>query len=118
LRQALARYPHADEFVWVQEESMNMGGWTFMEPRLRAMGWTAKYIGRDSSASPATGSRKVHVREQRELVDAAIVGEAPHLVRGLPADVAKTEPAGNRSPEGREVEPEPKLPEVGVPSSR
>ena len=93
LRQALLRYQHADEFIWVQEESMNMGGWTFMEPRLRAMGWTAKYIGRDSSASPATGSRKVHLREQKELVDAAIIGEAPHLVRALPADVTKPEPA-------------------------
>ena len=76
---------------------MNMGGWTFMEPRLRAMGWTAKYIGRDSSASPATGSRKVHLREQKELVDAAIIGEAPHLVRALPADVTKPEPAESQA---------------------
>jgi len=118
LREALGRYQHAEEFVWVQEESMNMGGWTFMEPRLRATGWTAKYIGRDSSASPATGSRKVHVREQKELVDAAIVGEAPHLVRGLPADVAKAETAGNLSMADREVESKSNLPEVGVPSSR
>ncbi|HMC89192.1 MAG TPA: hypothetical protein VKI17_06575, partial [Gemmataceae bacterium] len=93
LRQALVRYQHAEEFIWVQEESMNMGGWTFMEPRLRAMGWTTKYIGRDASASPATGSRKVHLREQKELVDAAIIGEAPHLVRALPADITKPLPA-------------------------
>jgi 2-oxoglutarate dehydrogenase E1 component len=90
IRQALGRYHEAEEFVWVQEESMNMGGWTFMEPRLRALGWTAKYIGRDASASPATGSRKVHLREQKELVDAAIIGEAPHLVRAVAADVKRT----------------------------
>src|SRR5262249_46020025 len=32
LRRALGRYRKAQEWVWVQEESLNMGGWTFMEP--------------------------------------------------------------------------------------
>jgi 2-oxoglutarate dehydrogenase E1 component len=76
-----ARFRKAREWVWVQEESLNMGGWTFMEPRLRALGLQVKYIGRDTSASPATGSRTVHLREQRELVEAAFGGPAPHLVR-------------------------------------
>ncbi len=44
------------EWVWVQEESQNMGGWSFMEPRLRALGYPVEYVGRDASASPATGS--------------------------------------------------------------
>ena len=56
----------------MQEESQNMGGWTFMEPRLRAMGFAVEYVGRDASASPATGSLQVHKREQEELVEAAI----------------------------------------------
>jgi 2-oxoglutarate dehydrogenase E1 component len=67
--------------VWVQEESQNMGGWAFMEQRLRAMDREPAYVGRDASASPATGSKEVHVREQKELVEAALHGEAPHLVR-------------------------------------
>ena len=65
----------------MQEESQNMGGWSFMEPRLRALGYPAEYVGRDASASPATGSHEVHKREQEELVEAAIRGAAPHLVR-------------------------------------
>jgi 2-oxoglutarate dehydrogenase E1 component len=81
LRRALSRYRKAEEVVWVQEESQNMGGWWFMEPRLRAMGRPAEYVGRDASASPATGSHEVHKREQEELVEAAVRGEAPHLVR-------------------------------------
>jgi 2-oxoglutarate dehydrogenase E1 component len=81
LRRALARHRKASEWVWVQEESMNMGGWTFMEPRLRALGYTVQYVGRDTSASPATGSYHVHVREQKELVAAAVGGAVPHLVR-------------------------------------
>ncbi|HXG09077.1 MAG TPA: 2-oxoglutarate dehydrogenase E1 component [Gemmataceae bacterium] len=83
LRRALARYRKAKEWVWVQEESQNMGFWTFMEPRLRAMGYEVRYVGRDASASPATGSYQVHVREQKELVEAAIAGQVPHLVRAV-----------------------------------
>ena len=82
LKQVLDGYRKAREWVWVQEESQNMGGWTFMEPRLRQLlGRTVEYVGRDASASPATGSLAVHHREQRELVEAAIDGRVPHLVR-------------------------------------
>jgi 2-oxoglutarate dehydrogenase E1 component len=80
LKAVLARYRRAREWVWVQEESQNMGGWTFAEPRLRAMGFPFEYVGRDASASPATGSHHVHEVEQRELVDAAFGTSVPHLV--------------------------------------
>lgn len=81
LHKLLDRYPKVRDFVWVQEESQNMGGWSFMEPRLRELGYTVHYVGRDSSASPATGSRRIHLREQQELVEAALRGKLPHLVR-------------------------------------
>src|SRR5262249_37726987 len=84
LRRALGRYRKAKEWVWVQEESMNMGGWTFMEPRLRSLSWQFAYVGRDQSASPATGSRRVHLAEQQELVEAAFRGPLPHSVRASP----------------------------------
>jgi 2-oxoglutarate dehydrogenase E1 component len=80
LSAALSRYRRA-EIVWVQEESQNMGGWSFVEPRLRAMGHNVAYVGRDASASPAVGSLKIHQREQAELVEAALNGgSVPHLV--------------------------------------
>jgi 2-oxoglutarate dehydrogenase E1 component len=81
LRRVIARYRKAKEWVWAQEESQNMGGWTFMEPRLRALGPAPAYVGRDASASPATGSRAIHLREQKELVEAAIRQPVPHLVQ-------------------------------------
>jgi len=87
LKAALSRYRTAREWVWVQEESQNMGGWSFAAPRLHElMGTPFQYVGRDSSASPATGSHGVHDREQAELVEAAIgVGAAlPHLVSAHP----------------------------------
>ena len=41
LKEALGRYRKAQEWVWAQEESQNMGAWTFIEPRLRALGYDA-----------------------------------------------------------------------------
>jgi 2-oxoglutarate dehydrogenase E1 component len=81
LRAAFGRYRAAREWVWAQEESQNMGGWTFVAPRLRElMHVDFEYVGRDASASPATGSHAVHEREQSELVEAAIGAAVPHLV--------------------------------------
>jgi 2-oxoglutarate dehydrogenase E1 component len=84
LRKTLQRYRKAKEWVWAQEESQNNGGWSFMEPRLRALGYNFEYVGRDASASPATGSAQIHKREQAELVDAAVRGNVPHIVRAAP----------------------------------
>jgi 2-oxoglutarate dehydrogenase E1 component len=81
LTRTLKRYRKAKEWVWVQEESQNNGAWGFIEPRLRGLGYAVEYVGRDASASPATGSSQVHKREQKEIVEAAIRGEAPHVVR-------------------------------------
>jgi 2-oxoglutarate dehydrogenase E1 component len=81
LRSTLARYQSAREWVWVQEESQNMGAWTFVAPRLEELlGAPVKYVGRDASASPATGSKLVHDREQAEIVEAAVGLAVPHLV--------------------------------------
>ena len=44
------------------------------------MGFPFQYVGRDASASPATGSHEVHDREQEELVEAAVGAAIPHLV--------------------------------------
>ena len=83
LRRVLSRYK-VREWVWAQEESQNMGAWSFVEPRLRGMGVPVKYVGRDASASPAVGSLKIHQREQAELVEAALRAEGPHVVGRYP----------------------------------
>ena len=85
LKTALDRYSNAKEFVWVQEESQNMGAWSFVSPLLAELRRLPfKYVGRDASASPATGSHAVHDREQAELVAAAIGSSVPHLVHATP----------------------------------
>jgi 2-oxoglutarate dehydrogenase E1 component len=100
----LRRYKKAEQWIWVQEESQNMGGWTFMEPRLRGLGYQFDYVGRDASASPATGSLTVHKREQKEIVEAAVAGHAPCLVRAA-GPVRPRVAEGNGA--GAEHEPAP-----------
>jgi len=75
LRTVLERYRSATEWFWVQEEPQNNGAWFFIEPRLRALGCKPAFIGRDDSASPATGSPAVHKREQTTIVEAAVNGQ-------------------------------------------
>jgi 2-oxoglutarate dehydrogenase E1 component len=89
LRTIANRYRSATEWVWVQEESQNMGGWTFVAPRLaETLNVSFGYVGRDASASPATGSHHVHEHEQAELVKAAIGAEVTHLVSAARRPIA------------------------------
>jgi 2-oxoglutarate dehydrogenase E1 component len=78
LTSAIAPYPNA-ELVWCQEEPENAGAWLFLDRRLEKLligiGGKAqrpRYVGRDASASPATGSARVHAAEQAALVAAAL----------------------------------------------
>ena len=68
------RYPAATEIVWVQEEPENMGARLFAMPLLHGLarpGVEVSWVARRASASPATGSSKVHDVEQQQLLDAA-----------------------------------------------
>lgn len=74
LQKELSRFANATDIRWVQEEPENMGGWSFMEPRLlKLLGpkQSLRYIGRAASASPATGSHTIHQMEQQRLVSDA-----------------------------------------------
>jgi 2-oxoglutarate dehydrogenase E1 component len=74
----LSRFKSA-EIVWCQEEPKNMGGWTFVDPRIEevlgeigATQGRPRYVGRPEAAAPATGSAKRHHAEQKALVDQAL----------------------------------------------
>ncbi|XP_058109794.1 uncharacterized protein LOC131252997 [Magnolia sinica] len=79
IQRELKRYPKA-EVVWCQEEPMNMGGYTYIAPRLctamKALGRGTmddiKYVGRAPSAATATGFYSVHLQEQTDLIQKAI----------------------------------------------
>ncbi len=69
---SLEPFGKAQKFVWCQEESQNMGAWTYIEPRLRALlGREILYAGRNASASPAVGALALHKREQACVINDA-----------------------------------------------
>ncbi|MEY8830202.1 2-oxoglutarate dehydrogenase E1 component [Sedimentitalea sp. XS_ASV28] len=70
------------EMVWCQEEPKNQGAWTFIEPniewvlnRIKAKHKRPVYVGRATSASPATGLASQHKAQQEALVDEALTIE-------------------------------------------
>jgi 2-oxoglutarate dehydrogenase E1 component len=74
----LERFEQA-EMVWCQEEPKNQGAWTFIEPnlewvlgRIKAKHTRPVYVGRTTSASPATGLASNHKAQQAALVDEAL----------------------------------------------
>ena len=76
LAEELSRYANATDIRWVQEEPANMGGWSFMQPRLLNLlsgKQSLRYVGRPASASPATGSHTIHQMEQQRLAKDAFV---------------------------------------------
>ncbi|UOA26061.1 2-oxoglutarate dehydrogenase E1 component [Pseudosulfitobacter sp. DSM 107133] len=74
----LERFKDA-EMIWCQEEPKNQGAWTFIEPniewvlgRIKAKHLRPEYVGRATSASPATGLASQHKAQQAALVDEAL----------------------------------------------
>jgi 2-oxoglutarate dehydrogenase E1 component len=63
----LKRYAKA-ELIWVQEESANMGAWSFVKMNLETGERNLQRISRRASASPAVGFKKVHDQQQEELL--------------------------------------------------
>jgi 2-oxoglutarate dehydrogenase E1 component len=74
LRAALAAFPHAEDYAWIQEEPANQGAWTFIALNLleHLEGVRLRRISRPSAAAPAVGSTKMHDAEQAALVEAAL----------------------------------------------
>ena len=68
------QYPGA-RLVWCQEESQNMGAWSYIATILETIiGQRPFYAGRDASASPAVGSLALHRIELDALLKAAFTG--------------------------------------------
>ena len=59
------QYPKAS-WRWVQEEPLNAGAWGFIKLHLDS--FKMDVVCRQASASPATGSSKIHAHTQHELI--------------------------------------------------
>ena len=71
IKKIIERYPSVKKVKWVQEEPKNMGAWNFLYHRLRndiPKNCELDYSGRQESASPAVGSYKLSMQQQKKLV--------------------------------------------------
>jgi 2-oxoglutarate dehydrogenase E1 component len=78
IKKVASNYAAAEQWLWVQEEPENMGGWRFVQPYLHSLlRREVKYLGRKAAASPATGYFTIHKQEQEEILNRAVgkVGE-------------------------------------------
>jgi 2-oxoglutarate dehydrogenase E1 component len=83
LKGIVARYAQAEEFLWVQEEALNMGAWYFVQPlvdEILPSSRRLRYVGRDEAASPAVGDHQAHVTEQQDIVQEALDLHSRELV--------------------------------------
>lgn len=74
LKSALSIYADRTPVCWVQEEPKNMGARAFWTMRFGDRlfdRFPLEYVSRPESASPATGSKAVHKREQQSLLERA-----------------------------------------------
>ena len=57
------------QYLWIQEEPVNMGAWSFVQNLFRKD--DLDVIARQPASSPATGFKKVHDKQQADIIQAA-----------------------------------------------
>ena len=74
------------EIYWVQEEPSNMGAYFFVKDRVESVMRSLKmktkeliFIGRRSSASPATGVQARHTQNQKNIIDLALKADKKEI---------------------------------------
>ena len=67
IREIIAGYGKECRLIWAQEEPENMGAWSYMLRMLRDLNLTV--VSPAASASPATGSPKVHEKRMTAMMD-------------------------------------------------
>ncbi|HMJ07988.1 MAG TPA: multifunctional oxoglutarate decarboxylase/oxoglutarate dehydrogenase thiamine pyrophosphate-binding subunit/dihydrolipoyllysine-residue succinyltransferase subunit, partial [Pyrinomonadaceae bacterium] len=99
IQNIFATYPNTTQVFWTQEEPQNMGGWTFVEPRLNEIkpaNSTLTFAGRSPSASPATGSYAIHELEQKQIVDQSLSTDSDEISAASEPEVSeKVAPASS-----------------------
>lgn len=73
LNRVFDKYTKA-QLVWVQEEPKNMGAWSYILDEFNGK-HNFECVARKRSASPATGYKKQHLKEQEELLNIAFNGK-------------------------------------------
>ncbi len=79
LAHILKKYSKNVDFIWCQEEPQNMGAWNTVRNYINRMlniiqskRDKVKYIGRNASASTATGNLNKHLAQQKEILEKVV----------------------------------------------
>ena len=78
LEEILRPYSNIEDIIWCQEEPMNQGAWYSSQHHMRHVIQRLKpelhlsFVGRESSAAPASGYMSVHLEEQKQFIDQAL----------------------------------------------
>lgn len=67
LKAIISKYKLADDWLWTQEEPVNMGAWFFMHQYFPEV--QLRVVARPASGSPATGSPEFHGKRQRKIIE-------------------------------------------------
>jgi len=82
IEEIISKYTHADKFLWVQEEPMNMGAASFVAASFAQIvgeEMIFQQIGRPISASPAVGSYLIHKKQTEKIFEAVFGKKAPSI---------------------------------------
>ncbi len=74
LRAVIAKYAKAERYLWVQEEPLNMGAWSYLAMNFTEIKW--EVIARPASGAPATGSSKRSANQQIAIIEQAFARSA------------------------------------------
>lgn len=66
IRKIISGYPKGAKLIWAQEEPENMGAWSYLKRMMPQVDFTLVSV--PASASPATGSPKVHEQRVRAMM--------------------------------------------------
>ena len=79
LEETLIKYQNVNEFVWCQEEPMNQGAWFSHRHRIQRVldrldnEYVVTLVSRPAAAAPAVGLMKLHLKQQNDLINEAIL---------------------------------------------
>jgi len=74
MRAVIKKYAKAERYLWVQEEPLNMGAWSYMAMNFTDVKW--EVIARPASGAPATGSSKRSANQQIAIIEQAFAKSA------------------------------------------
>jgi 2-oxoglutarate dehydrogenase E1 component len=78
LTEVLGAYKNMKSIVWCQEEPINQGAWYSSQHHMKRVikdinsDLQLTYVGRESSAAPASGYMSVHLEEQNKFINEAL----------------------------------------------